>query len=71
LILYGEKRSAEAKNDFINAFQHGFRHWRVLWLLAESAKLSGDITLTLSKEAAQAVLKVVPDFAPSQKLLKI
>jgi len=69
LMLYGENRFAEAKIDFLDAFQHGFKHWRVLWFLAESAKLSDD--MNLAKEAAQAVLKVVPNFEPARNLLKI
>ncbi len=68
LTLFGEQRHAEAKQEFIRAMQLKCNHWRAAWFLAESAHHSGDIAM--AKEAAQALLKAVPNFQPAKKLLE-
>jgi len=68
LTFFGEKCYAEAKNEFLKAFELGCNHWRFLWYLAKSAQMSGDIILC--KRAIQIVVQNAPHFEPAKKLIE-
>jgi hypothetical protein len=68
LTFLGEKRFDAAKEDFFNAYKLGCEHWRILWYLAKSAQLAGDIDL--AKEAIQVVINTVPHYKPAISLYK-
>jgi len=66
LTLFGEAKYNEAKDNFLKAYQLGCKHWRILWYLAKSAQMAGD--MNLAKEAIRAVVNAAPHFKPAMRL---
>jgi glycosyltransferase involved in cell wall biosynthesis/Tfp pilus assembly protein PilF len=67
LILRDENQLPAAIGAFGTALDHGCRHWRVVWYIAETAARHGDTALAL--RAARAVAHTRPGFAPATRLL--
>jgi len=62
LINMGEKKYNNAINDFTKAIHLGCHHWRVLWYIAQSAYLNGNIKLSMIH--LNKLIKIVPNFQP-------
>ena len=67
LILRDQNQLPAAIGAFGTALDHGCRHWRVVWYIAEAAARHGDTALAL--RAARSVAQSQPGFAPATRLL--
>jgi len=67
LACYRYSMFERAKLNFLQTLQSGCEHWLVLWYLAKAARECGDETL--AEKAAEAVLRIKPDFLRAKDLL--
>ena len=67
LILFGENRFAEAKEEIYKALKLGCILWSGGWFLAQSAYYSGDISF--AKKTLEAVIHTYPAFESAHILM--
>lgn len=64
--LLGTKDFKGAKRQFLEVQRLGFTHWRIHWYLALANHGAGDNAL--ARTILDALIEVVPDFAPAREL---
>ena len=68
LVLQRQGRNPDTLSEFTAAINLGCNHWRVAWYLAQVAERVNNIPL--AKEALQAIIQAIPNFAEAQAMLK-